>query len=100
MPEPTWVQDAARLWATHLGLANFGRLGKALKPLVAQHGWDQVGVWLGTYLTLAPIMKRDGSLAGPEDVDQVMMANARWITPEQFVGTYHVWRKLSESVTQ
>ena len=92
-----WVRDACRLWAEHIGLVPHGRMGKALKPLIDLFGYEQVGIWLQTYLTLAPIMRRDGSLAPPEEADQTYMANARWCTPEAFASTYQVWRRMSES---
>lgn len=95
MPD-TWVQDAAKEWAREIGLIPFGRIGKALRPLVDMVGYDQVGVWLRTYLQLAPYTKRDGSLALPEEQEQVLMANIKWITPEAFVQTYRVWAKMSE----
>jgi hypothetical protein len=95
MPDPTWVQDACRQWDERIGMVPFGRMGKALKPLVDLHGYEQVGAWIQTYLQLAPVMRRDGSLAGAEEADEVYMANARWCTPEAFVATYQVWKRMS-----
>lgn len=91
----TWVADACRLWAEHIGLIPHGRMGKALKPLVDLFGYEQVGVWLRTYVQLAPITRRDGTLASPEDHDALFMANARWMSPERFVETFQVWKHMS-----
>jgi hypothetical protein len=95
MTDPTWVQDACCQWEQRIGRVTFGRMGKALKSLVDDHGYEQVGAWLQTYLQLAPAQRRDGTIASADEADEVFMANARFCTPEAFVATYQVWKRMS-----
>jgi hypothetical protein len=45
-PKPSWSAEACDGWKAHLGTAPGDRIGKALRPLVTEHGWDKVRpVW-------------------------------------------------------
>lgn len=93
----SWVQDACRQWAEAVGLVPHGRMGKALKPLVDLYGYDVVAPWLQTYLQLGPLLKRDGSVAGPEEADAMVLANVPYMSPERFAATFQVWKRMSET---
>ena len=69
---PGWTERAGKAWATTLGgTAPFGRIGKALKPLVDQHGENEVLVVWAKYLAEEP---------------------AQFVTPEQFASKFGIWR--------
>lgn len=38
----TWVQEAHGIYMAQIGHVDFGRLGRLLKPLVEEHGWETV----------------------------------------------------------
>jgi hypothetical protein len=58
------------------GTAPFGRIGKALKPLVQQHGEAEVLSTWRRYLTTEP---------------------AKYVTPESFAAKYGTWKKGSRN---
>lgn len=92
----TWVQDATRIWATHIGLVPHGRMGRALKPLMDLFGPEEVLVWLTTYCELAPTLGPNGLPADGDDADLLRARNSRFLTPEAFASTYVAWKRLSE----
>jgi hypothetical protein len=95
-PRASWLADAVTIYAEHIGYVPFGRLGKALAPLVQLHGWSTVKtVWL-TYCQNRPYLKRDGTIWGDNPRDRPENAPAkdvRWTTPEDFARTYVFWKE-------
>ena len=85
---PSWNREACSLWCGAFGgTAPGGRIGKALKPLVAAHGWSDVERAWRSYL------------------DQ---SDAEYASPQRFAATYGRWSglvpaktaKRGESVTE
>lgn len=69
--EPTWSRQACEAWTERFGgTAPGGRIGKALKPLVTQHGPDAVLATWRKYLAEEP---------------------ERFARPEDFAGKYGLW---------
>lgn len=54
-PKPNWVTEAVHLYAEHRGVIGPGKLGKILKPLVAEHGWTVVGPVFAYWCQFAPV---------------------------------------------
>lgn len=66
-----WNQQACEDWIERFnGTAPGGRIGKALKPLVAKHSWEAV----------RPAWKRYLESSEPE-----------FVSPEKFASTYGSW---------
>jgi len=78
----SWTVRAANIWEEQTGgLLPFGRLGKALKPLIEKHGEDKVlDAWLA-YLTAT---------------------DTKFMSPKAFAGKYGQWAgmKPKSSSTQ
>lgn len=61
--KPSWSSEACDDWKARFeGTAPGGRIGKALKPLVEQHGWDKIRPIWQKYLA-----KKDAEFASPQD---------------------------------
>lgn len=69
--QSTWTKEACDEWkARYGGTAPGGRIGKAIKPLVAAHGWGQVSPAWQKYL---------------ENTE------AKYASPQRFADTYGSW---------
>lgn len=74
----SWIQEAGADWDTRYhGKPPYPRIGKALKPLVEEHGWDLVRVVWRKYLT---------------------KTSHEFATPERFASTFGSWFTGGHSV--
>lgn len=99
--EPNWVREAVAIFEP-IGLIPFGRIGRALKPLVKLYGWDtgdpkgqHVKRWLTVYVDARPYMRRDGSIWGDKPGDSPENEpprDTRHVTPEDFARTLTTWQ--------
>lgn len=97
-----WLQSAATIYGMEIGLPAYGRLGKALKPLVLKHGWPEVEKWWRCYCQNRPYLKRNGAIHGDEPGDgphNLPAKDTRFVSPEDFVRTYQRWREECGPVT-
>lgn len=68
---PSWTREACDDWTTaYNGTAPGGRIGKALAPLVKQHGWDAVRTAWRAYLS---------------------QTEAEYASPQRFASTFGRW---------
>ncbi len=59
--KPGWVAEAGGMWKeVYGGTAAYGEIGKHLKPLVDEHGWDEVKACWARYLE-----ETDGEFTSP-----------------------------------
>lgn len=99
---PGWVAEAHALYAKHIGILPFGRLGKALKPVVAKWGWGDirggaVHQWWDIYCRHRPTQRANGTWPNALDGEEVVK-NTRFCSPEDFVKTLQTWRDLAQPV--
>lgn len=97
-PGGGWPADAAAMYEREIGLLPQGRIGKALKPLVAKYGWARVRVWWEAYCEFRPYQKRDGSF--PKNPSEVGEKNLAFCSPEDFVKTYAKWQTMCETFSE
>jgi hypothetical protein len=81
-PATSWPGRLAQTWTDHIGLVDPGRLGKALKPLVARHGEALVGRAIAHY--------------GRTLLDE---GRTRFASPEDFARTAAQWVDDARPVT-
>jgi hypothetical protein len=92
VPE-NWVADAVALYAEHIGLIDYGRMGKALKPAVATFGgWATIRPWFAAYCFWRPLQRKDGTY--PDTLADAEK-NPRFCSPEEFVNTIAIWREMA-----
>lgn len=91
---PSWVAEAHAMYSAEIGMLEFARIGKALKPAVDAHGWDVVRPWFAAYCRTRPYQKRDGSFHGdnPGDKPEDLVKDTRFCSPEDFVKNLATWR--------
>lgn len=97
-----WLKAAGAIYAAEIGMPVYGRLGKALKPLIEQHGWLNVEKWWRCYCQNRPYLKRNGAIHGDEPGDgphNLPAKDTRFVSPEDFVRTYQRWREECGPVT-
>lgn len=74
-----WVREACTDWAAATkGEPPFARIGAGLKPLVIQHGWDQVRRAWKQYLQVTLVQ-----YASPQ---RFAMTYGAWVLPERKEG--------------
>lgn len=91
-PPPVWgpgeLMQAAAMYR-EIGYLDPARIGRALKPLVAEFGWAAVKPWWQQYIELRPYQGASGNFdrATPD---------TRFMSAEDFVRTYRTWERLCE----
>lgn len=78
------------MWENAIGYLPPGRIGRALKPLVASFGWVQIKPWWKQYLEMRPLQDYRGDFTRTEP-------DYRFMSPEEFVRTYRIWQRFSEA---
>jgi hypothetical protein len=81
-PATSWPGRLAQVWTEHIGLVDPGRLGKALKPLVARHGEQLLARAIAHY--------------GRTLLDE---GRTRFASPEDFARTAAQWVDDARPVT-
>lgn len=92
-PVDNWVTQALTVWE-EIGVVAPGRMGAALRPVVAKHGVDVTLAALRSYVKNKPWMRRDGSIWG--DLPGDSPANQpprdiRFCSPDDFAKTLSLW---------
>lgn len=90
-----WTAEAHEVYAAQVGYMAFGRIGKAIAPLVKRYGWAVVKPWWVCYCANRPFQKANGAIWGDSAQDRPENAppkDLRFTTPEDFARTYTAWR--------
>jgi len=79
--QKTWPVEGSELWTEQVGHITAPRFGKAIKPVVTQHGWPQTKAALLTYIELNEGKTRKVEWFAADSVRWVNLANMPCVDP-------------------